>query len=39
LCREPTAEERQALEAYAKAHGLPNTCRVMLNLNEFVFVD
>jgi mono/diheme cytochrome c family protein len=39
LAREPTAEERQALEGYAKQHGLPNACRVILNLNEFVFVD
>jgi mono/diheme cytochrome c family protein len=39
LARDPTAEERQALEAYAKQHGLANTCRVILNLNEFVFVD
>jgi len=24
---------------YAKTHGLANACRVILNLNEFVFVD
>ena len=39
LAREPTADERQALEAYAKRYGLANACRVILNLNEFVFVD
>ena len=39
LAREPTADERQALEAYAKQYGLANACRVILNLNEFVFVD
>jgi mono/diheme cytochrome c family protein len=39
LARNPTADERSALEAYAKQHGLANTCRVILNLNEFVFVD
>jgi hypothetical protein len=39
LDREPTAEERAALVAYAKEHGLANACRVILNLNEFVFVD
>ena len=39
VAREPTADERAALEAYAKDHGLANACRVILNLNEFVFVD
>ena len=39
LCRAPTDDEQQALAAYAKEHGLPNACRVMFNLNEFVFVD
>jgi len=39
LGRDPTAKERDALLAYAKQHGLANTCRVILNLNEFVFVD
>ena len=37
--RDPTAKERDALVAYAKEHGLANACRVVLNLNEFVFVD
>jgi len=37
--RPPTAAERAALAAYAKEHGLANACRVVLNLNEFVFVD
>lgn len=39
LGREPTADEQAALTAYADKHGLPNTCRLILNLNEFVFVD
>jgi mono/diheme cytochrome c family protein len=39
LGRDPTAKERDALTAYAKEHGLANACRVILNLNEFVFVD
>jgi hypothetical protein len=39
LGRAPTATERDALAAYAKEHGLANACRVILNLNEFVFVD
>ena len=37
--RNPTPGERAALEAYAKQHGLANACRVILNLNEFIFVD
>jgi hypothetical protein len=39
LGRNPTAEERRALVEYAQEHGLANACRVILNLNEFVFVD
>ncbi len=39
LGRDPNAKERNALAAYAKEHGLANACRVVLNLNEFVFVD
>jgi mono/diheme cytochrome c family protein len=39
LGRPPTAEERAALAEYASAHGLPAACRVVLNLNEFVFAD
>ncbi len=37
--RTPTADERSALEAYAGAHGLPAVCRVIFNLNEFLFID
>jgi mono/diheme cytochrome c family protein len=37
--RAPTPKEQDALTAYAKEHGLANACRVILNLNEFVFVD
>jgi len=37
--RSPTADEQLALTAYAREFGLANTCRVILNLNEFVFVD
>jgi hypothetical protein len=39
LGREPTVGEREALHAYANEHGLANACRLMLNLNEFMFVD
>jgi hypothetical protein len=37
--RSPTADELEALASYANEHGLANACRVVLNLNEFVFVD
>lgn len=39
LGRNPTEKEHAALAAYAKEHGLANACRVLLNLNEFAFVD
>src|SRR5262249_20764907 len=39
LGRPPTAEETEALTAYARKYGLANVCRVLFNLNEFVFVD
>ena len=37
--RAPTPAERERLIAFAKVNGLPNLCRVLLNLNEFTFVD
>lgn len=37
--RSPTADEQAILVDYAKANGLANTCRVILNMNEFAFVD
>jgi hypothetical protein len=37
--RPPQDEERETLAAYARRHSLANACRVILNLNEFVFVD
>ena len=39
LSRSPSDEEQVALTEYSKQHGLTQTCRVILNLNEFVFVD
>jgi cytochrome c553 len=39
LGREPAEGERAALAVYARRHGLANACRVILNLNEFVFID
>jgi len=37
--REPTPAELQALSSYAAKHGMPNACRVILNSNEFMFVN
>ncbi len=39
LARSPSDDELAPLVGYAKAHGLANACRVILNMNEFVFVD
>ncbi len=39
LNRTPTEKEQMAVAAYATRHGLANTCRVLLNSNEFLFVD
>ncbi len=37
--RPPSNHERDALVAHARRFGLPNACRLLFNLNEFVFVD
>ncbi len=39
LQRDPTPQERSELQRYAADHGMTNACRLLLNLNEFVFVD
>ena len=39
LSRPATTNELTELTAYAKTHGVVNLCRVLMNLNEFVFVD
>ena len=39
LGRPPTAEESEAIAAYARTHGLANACRLLFNTNEFMFVD
>ena len=39
LGRKPTIEEARVLADYARKHGLANTCRLILNTNEFLFVD
>ena len=35
----PSGADRERLVAFAKANGLPNLCRALLNLNEFLFID
>lgn len=37
--RLPSETELNQLVNYAKDQGMVNTCRVLLNLNEFVFID
>jgi hypothetical protein len=39
LGREPTAKESALLAEYVRKHGLANACRVILNSNEFMFVN
>jgi hypothetical protein len=39
LGRSPTPAEREVLSDHARRHGLRHTCRLIFNLNEFVFVD
>lgn len=39
LGRRPTPEEQAALVRYSQEHGFGQACRVILNLNEFAFVD
>ena len=37
--RTPTAEESEAVQAHAARHGLPAAARLLLNSNEFLFID
>ncbi len=39
LGRAPAPEERAVMTEYANRHGLANACRLILNTNEFCFVD
>ncbi|MGK0190732.1 MAG: hypothetical protein ACI9R3_006562, partial [Verrucomicrobiales bacterium] len=39
LARPPSAEEIQSLNDYAEKHGHAAMCRLILNLNEFSFID
>ena len=37
--REPTADEVRDFTEFARLNGLPDLCRVLLNSNEFLFVN
>jgi hypothetical protein len=37
--RAPTPNERMAMAAFVERHGLANACRLLLNANEFMFID
>jgi hypothetical protein len=39
LNRTPSTQEAADLAAYARQHGLANLCRLILNSNEFMFVN
>ena len=39
LSRHPNNEELDHLVAFSRKHGLPNTCRLIFNMSEFMFVD
>ena len=39
LGRMPTPYEQNEVAAYVKKHGLANACRLLVNTNEFMFVD
>ena len=39
IARPPDQDELSSLVQYAKRDGVENACRVILNLNEFTFVD
>jgi hypothetical protein len=39
LLREPSEEELRSFAAYSEKHGLAALCRVLINSNEFLFVN
>ena len=39
LGRFPTKDEVRTIVPYMRQHGLENVCRLVFNLNEFLFVD
>ncbi len=39
LLRDPTPEDRELFLPYIERHGLANACRMLLNSNEFLYVE
>ena len=39
LLADNSSSSADALAAYAQSHGLANACRILLNTNEFLFID
>jgi hypothetical protein len=39
LCRRPTSQEQMKLLSHAQKRGLASACRVLINSNEFMFID
>jgi hypothetical protein len=39
LGRAPGSDEKKAMADYVRKHGLANACRLLFNMNEFVFID
>ena len=39
LLREALSSERAALAGYIRRHGLSNACQLLINSNEFLYVD
>jgi hypothetical protein len=37
--RAPAPAESRKFASFARSYGLPNLCRLLLNLNEFSFAD
>jgi hypothetical protein len=39
LCRKPTADEQAKMQSFLNEESLEQACRVILNLNEFVYPE
>jgi hypothetical protein len=39
VSRSLVGDEREAIASFVERHGLPALCRVLLNSNEFMYVD
>jgi|TARA_B110000467_G_C18125797_1_gene370447 hypothetical protein len=37
--RTPTPNEQKLFKTYAQQHGLPSLCRILINSNEFLFIE